>query len=158
MTVRVRSAADRRKEIQVTAAALGIDDAFISELVETFYARTRQHPVLGPIFNDQIGHSWDHHLRMMKDFWASVTMNAGRYSGKPVPAHKKVSAIQPQHFRIWLGLFELTLCELTENSDCIEYFMIRARRIANSLELALFGMPVLGPPRYSSDEGSRHER
>ena len=154
MTARIRSAADRRREIQETAAALGINDAFISDLVETFYARTRQHPVLGPIFNNQIGDNWDHHLGMMKDFWASVTMNAGRYSGKPVPAHQKVSTIKPQHFQIWLGLFELTLSELTENADCIDYVMVRARRIAKSLQLALFGMPGLGPPNLN--EGVAH--
>lgn len=44
MTMRVRSADDRRREIQENATRLGIDEAFISDLVERFYARVRAHP------------------------------------------------------------------------------------------------------------------
>ncbi len=89
MTYRIRSAEERRAEIQANAARLGIDDAFISDLVETFYARVRAHPRLGPIFNGEID-DWPAHLAKLKDFWASVALNAGRYSGKPVPAHMKL--------------------------------------------------------------------
>jgi hemoglobin len=101
----IRSASERRQAIRENAAALGIDDAYISTLVETFYDRVRAHPVLGPVFNDAIRDNWPEHLGRMKDFWASVALNAGRYSGKPVPAHKKHASIQPQHFILWLGLF-----------------------------------------------------
>ena len=67
--------------------------------VESFYQRIREHPILGPIFNDAIGDNWPHHLAQMKNFWASVTMNMGRYSGQPVPAHKKhLGSIQKWHF------------------------------------------------------------
>ena len=61
-TFRVRSAAERRQEIQDAAAALGIDDGYISTLVETFYARIRAHDALGPIFAAEIGDDWAPHL------------------------------------------------------------------------------------------------
>jgi hemoglobin len=142
-TIRVRSAAERREEIQREAARLGIDDAYISLLVETFYERIRAHALLGPIFGHEIGDDWGPHLAKMKDFWASVAMNAGRYSGKPVPAHTKLTDLQPWHFGVWLGLFEQTLKDTAPHPEAVPYFMERARRIAQSLEFAISGLPPL---------------
>lgn len=142
-TIRVRSAAERRAEIQAEAARLGIDDAYISRLVETFYERIRAHALLGPIFDNEIGDNWGPHLAKMKDFWASVAMNAGRYSGKPVPAHTKLTDLQPWHFGVWLGLFEQTLKDTAPHPEAVPYFMERARRIAQSLEFAISGLPPL---------------
>ncbi|MEE2877447.1 MAG: group III truncated hemoglobin [Pseudomonadota bacterium] len=139
MTYQIRSAEDRRRAIQENAARLGIDDAFISRLVETFYARVRAHDRLGPIFNGEID-DWDEHLAKLKDFWASVAMNAGRYSGKPVPAHMKLDGITKQDFQTWLGLFHTTLNEIAPEEETVVYFMQRAERIAQSLQLAMFGL------------------
>lgn len=83
--MRVRTAEERRREIEATAARLGVDDDYISLLVDSFYGRVRAHPQLGPIFDERIGDNWDDHLARMKDFWASVAMNAGRYSGSRFP-------------------------------------------------------------------------
>lgn len=143
MSFRIRTADERRQEIQAHAAALGIDDAFIDELVDTFYTRIQAHPDLGPIFNRSITEGWPHHLARMKDFWASVALSAGRYSGKPVPVHTKLSGVSQEHFKMWLGLFERTLSELAPNQDIVPYFMERAERIAQSLQFAMFGLPAL---------------
>lgn len=139
---RLRSAQERRTEIRANAEALGIDHAYISMLVDTFYGRVQEHELIGPIFNDAIS-DWPHHLKQMKAFWASVALNAGEYSGKPVPAHQKHSTIQPWHFNIWLGLFEQTLKDTAPTPGAVTYFMERAERIAKSLQLALFGIPGL---------------
>lgn len=138
MTIPVRSAADRRLEIEANAAAMGIDDAYVSLLVEAFYERIRADSVLGPVFNDAIGDAWPIHLSKMKDFWASVAFNAGRYSGKPVPAHKKHTTIHRSHFDLWMGLFRQTLEETAPTPAAVDYFMERAERIARSLKMALF--------------------
>tara|TARA_R110000782_G_scaffold124977_3_gene216597 strand:- start:447 stop:890 length:444 start_codon:yes stop_codon:yes gene_type:complete len=137
----LRTAEERRREIQLNADRMGIDDAYISELVETFYARVRADATLGPIFNKEIGDNWGPHLARMKDFWASVAMNAGRYNGKPVPAHQKLTGVTASHFQIWLGLFRQTLEDTAPSADAIPYFMERAERIARSLQLAMFGLP-----------------
>lgn len=142
MTYRVRSAEARRAEIQAHAAAMGIDDAFISHLVESFYQRVRAHDVLGPIFNNAV-EDWDAHMPNMKDFWSSVAMSTGRYSGKPVPAHQKLTGVSKDDFAIWLGLFEQTLHDIAPSPDVVPYFMERAQRIAESLKLAMFTLPSL---------------
>jgi hemoglobin len=138
MTLRIRSAEDRRREIQENAARLGIDEAFISDLVDAFYTRVRAHPLLGPVFEGEIGDYWGPHLATMKDFWSSVAMNTGRYSGKPFPAHMKLTGITPAHFNIWLALFRLTLEDLTSNAETVDYFMERSNRIARSFQLGMF--------------------
>ena len=139
MTYQIRSAGERRQAIRDEAARLGIDDAFISTLVETFYARVRVHPALGPIFERDV-EDWDAHLEKLKDFWASIAMNAGRYSGKPVPAHMKLEGMRPEHFGQWLGLFLLTLEDISPSQETVDYVMERAERIAQSLQLAMFGL------------------
>lgn len=133
------TARERRQQIQARALAMGIDDAFVSLLVETFYQRIRKHDVLGPIFEQAIGENWNPHLARMKDFWASVAYNAGRYSGKPVPAHVKLTHVEEWHFAVWLGLFRQTLQDIAPNAKVVSYFMERAERIAESLRLAMFG-------------------
>tara|TARA_R110000787_G_scaffold116269_1_gene226390 strand:- start:640 stop:1083 length:444 start_codon:yes stop_codon:yes gene_type:complete len=142
----LRTADERRREIQQNADRMGIDDAYISELVETFYGRVRADATLGPIFDKEIGDNWGPHLARMKDFWASVAMNAGRYNGKPVPAHTKLTGMTASHFQIWLGLFRQTLEDTAPSAEAVPYFMERAERIAKSLQLAMFGLPNL-PPR-----------
>lgn len=148
---RLRSAEERRTEIQAKAAALGIDEAYVSLLVETFYERIRAHELMGPIFETAIGDRWGPHLETMKAFWASVALNAGLYSGKPVPAHTKLTKVQPWHFNIWLALFEQTLKDTAPTPGAVTYFMERAERIAKSLQLAMFGIPGLNKGGSNAD-------
>jgi len=142
MTYRVRSAEDRRAEIQAHAAELGVDEAFISRLVETFYERVLAHATLGPIFAAAV-EDWDEHLPKMKDFWSSVALSTGRYNGKPVPTHQALNNVSEADFSIWLSLFEETLEDIAPSPPVVPYFMERAQRIAQSLKLAMFGIPGL---------------
>jgi len=137
----IQSAEIRRAQIQSKAMGMGIDDDYISLLVDTFYEKIQHNDRIGPIFEEAIGDNWDSHLAKMKDFWASVALNAGRYSGKPVPKHQKLSKAQPVHFEIWLTLFRETLEATAPSPAVVGYFMERANRIAQSLELAMFGVP-----------------
>ena len=150
METRIRTAEERRVEIEAAASAMGIDEAYISLLVDTFYARIREHGVLGPIFADKIGGDWGPHLARMKDFWASVALNAGRYSGRPVPKHKALTSVEPGHFALWLALFRATLDDTAPTREAADYFMKRAERIAESLKLAMFSLPVLNAPAQTA--------
>jgi len=143
---RIRSAEERRQDILDQAAALGIDEAYISTLVEIFYTSVRAHQVLGPVFETAI-QDWPPHLATMKTFWASVALGAGTYSGKPVPAHAKHRHIQQWHFNLWLALFEQTLRDTAPKPGAVAYFMERANRIAQSLQFAMFGLP--GMPEHN---------
>jgi hemoglobin len=116
-----------------------VSEQFISELVERFYQQVREDQALGPIFARHIGDNWDQHLMRMKDFWSSVVLRAGRYSGRPVPKHQALQEVQPEHFERWLELFSETLAELAPSQEVIVIFEERAQRIATSLQAAMFG-------------------
>ncbi|MEZ5915739.1 MAG: group III truncated hemoglobin [Parvularculaceae bacterium] len=141
MDTNVRSAGERRAQLQLDAASIGIDEAFISLMVDEFYTRVRENPLIGPIFDDAIGDNWTAHLAKMKLFWASVALNAGLYSGKPMDAHRRLEGVQPWQFNIWQALFRATLDDIAPTPAVKLYFVERAERIAQSLQLGMFGVP-----------------
>lgn len=142
MNEQVKSPAQlHREKVQRDALRIGIDEDYISVLVDTFYDRIRSHQMLGPIFADAIGSNWQPHLDKMKQFWSSVARNTGQYSGKPVPAHQKLTQVQQQHFAIWLDLFAQTLADTAPTPQAADYFMERAQTIARSLQMAMFDRP-----------------
>ncbi len=142
MTEQIKTHAQlHREQVQHEALKIGIDDEYISILVDDFYDRIRSHQILGPIFADAIGSNWQPHLKKMKDFWSSVAMSTGRYNGQPVPAHQKLTQVQQHHFSIWLDLFRQTLIETAPSPQAVDYFMERAQRIARSLQMAMFDRP-----------------
>ncbi len=127
-------------ETNVQPVASVIDDATISRLVRAFYARVRKDPDLGPIFETAIGDHWDRHLDLMTDFWSSVMLTSGSYSGNPMVKHIRQRAIRPAHFTQWLALFDDTARQLF-TPGCAESFIVKANNIARSLQLGMFFQP-----------------
>ena len=110
----------------------------IKAQVDAFYARVRRDPVLGPVFAEAIpDDAWPAHLEKMYAFWSSVMLTSGRYKGDPVSTHRKVTAIEPPMFGNWLDLFEATAGELFV-PEIAGQFACKARRIAESLKIAMF--------------------
>jgi len=131
---------EKSKQQQTKLAELGVDDKYIRLLVNDFYTKIRTDPVIGKIFNDIIQDNWDKHLIRMQDFWSSLILNSKRYRGNPMEMHKKIPAIDPKHFPIWLRYFQETLDETSDSPEVIEFFMTRAERIATNFQLSLFGL------------------
>ncbi|PWR22131.1 group III truncated hemoglobin [Zavarzinia compransoris] len=118
----------------------GIDDEGLRRLVAAFYARVRLDAELGPIFNGAIA-DWPAHLATLGDFWSSVMHAGGRYRGNPLAAHLKHAAtITPAHFERWLALWQATAEEVAP--EAAGALQAKARRIAESLQLALFYRPA----------------
>ena len=142
--------AARTDEIRERAAAemkaIGVDEAFISDLVETFYARVLADPALGPVFDARLAGRWPEHMAKMKAFWSSVAFRTGAYGGKPVQAHLGVAGMTPDLFPQWLALFSTTLDEMAPGEEAKAWFMATAERIARSLTLSLFYNPALDDP------------
>jgi hemoglobin len=124
-----------------------VTEATIRALVDGFYARVRCDPTLGPIFANAIANdAWPAHLEKMYAFWSSVLLTSGRYKGNPVDTHRKVAGVEPAMFDNWLDLFEATAAELFV-PEVASRFASAARRIAESLKLALFFRPNHSWPR-----------
>ena len=148
------AAGARRGALKAQAAELGIDEDFVSDLVDAFYARVRGHETLGPIFAAKITGDWAPHLAKMKQFWASVAMSAGVYSGDPAEAHRRLEGVKPANFATWLALFAETLDSLTANPAVKAHFMERADRIAYSLQLMMFPFQDVPPPAGRARPGA----
>ena len=117
-----------------------ITDAMIADLVETFYGRVRQDPLLAPVFTRV--EDWE------RAFWSSVVLMSGRYHGQPMQAHFPLS-IEPRHFDRWLALFEQTTTDVCPPAAAA-VFMEKARRIADSFEMAIAGRcGEIARPRHS---------
>ena len=93
MNNQVKSPAQlHREQVQHEALKIGIDEDYISVLVDTFYDRIRSHEVLGPIFADAIGSNWEPHLEKMKQLdteierFSGLELTGSSYSGVGIPA------------------------------------------------------------------------
>ncbi|MGI4861545.1 MAG: group III truncated hemoglobin [Janthinobacterium lividum] len=103
----------------------------IADLVHAFYAKVRSDALLGPVFNAHIG-DWDHHLARIADFWSSVLLGTGRYTGTPMQKHAMLPELRPELFERWLTLFDETAA-LQPNRELATRAGMAARRIASSL-------------------------
>jgi len=126
--------ARRQSLVAEIMQATGINEEMIRQLVHRFYQRAREDDLIGPVFNSRV-QDWDAHLARLCDFWSSVTLMSGRYHGQPMVAHASLP-IEPQHFDRWLQLFAQTAREVCPE-PASRYFIERAQRIADSLELGI---------------------
>jgi hemoglobin len=129
--VRKHAAAARARKL-AAAAEIGIDDAFVSRMVEDFYARIRVDALLGPIFAARIA-DWPPHLARMKAFWRSILHGSGEFSGNPMAKHLAIAGLGEMHFAHWLELFFATLRDLERDPQATNLVGNRARMIADSL-------------------------
>ena len=127
------------RRTKITAAIVertGIDEAMIVRVVHTFYGKVRADQFLGPIFDERIA-DWDSHLQRMCAFWSSIALMSGVYHGRPMEKHLPLP-VDSRHFNRWLALFEETAREVCP-PIAAEYFIERAHRVAESLELGIAG-------------------
>ena len=125
-----------RAEKMAHAKAVGIDDALISQLVERFYDTVRKDDLLGPIFAANVS-DWTPHLARMKDFWASITLESGRFHGNPMLKHIAIGGLEQAHFERWLVLWDQALREVAPSAAASDTFRTAAKRIARSLLMGI---------------------
>lgn len=136
--VAAQTALETRKRLQDEARALGIDEAYIDHLVDAFYVKVRAHPELGPVFDDVVQHDWPGHLQKMKLFWHSIALRTGTYRGNPMILHTSLNNAKPEHFTIWMELFDETLRESAPNEQVHRYFLKFAEDMGDRLSRAMF--------------------
>ena len=111
-----------------------ISESEISTLVDAFYTKVRLEPTIGPIFNEQV-EDWPTHLALLKSFWCSALLGTGTFKGNPLQTHLKL-ALEPAHFRVWLGLFAKTASETLSPSHAA-MIVAKSEGIARNFQLAL---------------------
>jgi hemoglobin len=134
-----QAAQQKRRELLEAARGIGVSEEYISDLVEAFYVRVQADDELGPVFDHVVNGRWPEHLAKMKRFWSSVALRSAIYEGKPMVAHKALTEARPEHFVIWMRLFEQTLRDTAPSEAVVDYFMGFARTMAARLQSAMFG-------------------
>lgn len=115
----------------------GLDEAMVRSVVDAFYARVRRDDVLGPVFNRVIPPDhWPAHLDTITDFWSSLMLGTGRYTGRPMPKHLAIPELGDVHFERWLRLFRQTAEDLCPR-DAAALFVERAETIGNNFRVRL---------------------
>ncbi|MGQ9367161.1 group III truncated hemoglobin [Azospirillum sp. A39] len=120
----------------------------IAELVDRFYARARQDPLLAPIFAAAVA-DWDEHLAVIRGYWVRHLLagphgrgqghGQGGGGGGMFMAHA-VLPLEPAHFDRWLALFRET-AEAILPPDVAEQAMAQAEHAAASLKAGMFTVP-----------------
>ncbi len=106
--------------------------ADIAVVVDHFYARAMQDPVIGYLFE---GLDLPKHLPTIHDFWENILFRTGAYKGGMMYKHLMLDARKPlrlEHFQRWLELFVTTIDELFagENANTMKQF---AYSVANTI-------------------------
>ena len=83
----------------------------IKLLVDSFYGKVRENPMLKDIFNTIIQDRWPEHLSKMYSFWQTVLLEEHTYYGSPFVPHAKLP-VELEHFDKWLLLFNATVDDL----------------------------------------------
>ncbi|MDB6182025.1 group III truncated hemoglobin [Paracoccus fistulariae] len=123
-----------------------VSEAQIEQVVARFYAQVRRHPVLGPVFNGHI-HDWPRHEIKIAHFWKKSILHQRGYDGNPMRVHREAGDVTPQHFPVWLDLFDRTLRD-TLPPEAAAGWSLLAHRIGRGLSLGLqeFQRPKDAPP------------
>jgi hemoglobin len=73
---------------QHRSGAAGLTEPLVRKVIFSFYDKVRHDPVLGPVFADAIGDSWDAHIERIMQFWLTATRLGRGYDGRNfMPAH-----------------------------------------------------------------------
>ena len=119
------------------AAAAGLTEPLVRQVVLSFYEKVRGDAVLGPVFAAAIGGDWDPHIERIMLFWLTATQLKRGYDGRNfMPAHLKNPAIRPDQLPRWLELFRETAagqCTPQAASALVDI----AERMAETLAISL---------------------
>lgn len=117
------------------------DRADVAVLVDAFYRRVFEDPMIGPIFTDVARMDLDHHLPIITDFWDTVLFNAQRYRRDLLQLHLALNRrfpLEAKHFERWLALWVATVDELYAGRKA-ELAKTQGRRIAGSIYRRVHG-------------------
>lgn len=119
-----------------------ITEESIRAMVDLFYQRVREDPVLGPVFEHHLAERWHLHMPRMYAFWTKVLLGTAEFQGNVFGKHMALDGIGKEHFVHWLALFRQTAEETHGQAEAQEIMTV-AERIATSLQLGYFGERVV---------------
>jgi len=91
----------------------------IETMVIGFYLRILEDKLLGPYFVEALGDDirskrWAAHLKILVDFWASITIDDNSYHGSALFPHLSMEGLDEEVFKQWLRYFFSTVDSIYE--------------------------------------------
>ncbi|MDT8856879.1 group III truncated hemoglobin [Paracoccaceae bacterium Fryx2] len=123
----------------------------IDRVVTAFYIEVRRHPVLGPVFATHV-QDWPAHEAKISRFWHNAILRSGGYEGRPQVVHREAAEVLPEHFPIWLALFDATAARLLAPQAAASWGAM-AHRLGHAFRIGVedarcqVGGPVGGMPK-----------
>jgi hemoglobin len=113
--------------------------ADIKLLIDRFYERVVQDPMIGFIFTETFKVNWAKHLPVMYSFWENTLFFTGNYAGNPMMIHRRIHErvhLVPEQFDRWVTLFCATADHLFEGEKT-ELAKQRAQSIATIMKIKI---------------------
>jgi hemoglobin len=107
----------------------------IDRVVQVFYAAIRRHETLGPVFGGHV-RDWPTHEAKIAGFWKKAILYQPGYDGNPMQVHMAAGDVRPEHFAIWLALFDETLRRTLPAEPAAQWSAL-AHRIGRGLRLGV---------------------
>jgi hemoglobin len=107
-------------------------EADIKILVDTFYRKVIEDPIIGFFFTTVVPISWEKHIPVMYTFWGSILLGNQTYHDNPMMKHillDKKSQLTEVQFDRWLELWETNVNENFSGNTANEA-ILRAKMIA----------------------------
>jgi hemoglobin len=120
-----------------------LDRADIERLARAFYAKAFDDTMIGYLFTDVAELDLEAHLPRITDFWETVLLGTGSYSGGAFAVHQQLNELSPLrggHFERWITLWSQTIDELFAGPTA-EQAKTHARRVARAFHRRLQGLP-----------------
>ncbi|QNP48332.1 group III truncated hemoglobin [Diaphorobacter aerolatus] len=118
----------------------------LRRLVESFYDDVYKHPLLGPVFQMELGQRRETHLSRMVDFWSTVMLGNRSFRGNLVQRHMQLKNVSPAHFDAWIQLWALHTTDRFDHATTS-----KLRRVAYDIGRQLFAS-------YFDTRSSPHSR
>lgn len=100
----------------------------IEKMVDLFYEELLKDQVIASFFTNT---NWEHHKKVMSDFWENIIFYSGTFGGNPMAKHlelKKRIPFNKQHFKKWLQVFERVINKNFTGKNA-EIAIIKAKEI-----------------------------
>ncbi len=111
----------------------------IDTVVTEFYARVREDETLAPVFFQSLPplpKVWMEHEEKIAAFWRNAILFERSYSGNPQKVHGEREAVEPEHFAVWLALFDEVLKEKLHPEQAAAWSNL-AHRIGRGLKMGV---------------------
>jgi len=127
---------------------IAVTEAQIDRVVARFYSAVRREPSLAPIFAAHVT-DWPAHEEKIGRFWRNALLLQRSYDGNPMQVHQAAGNVHPEHFPIWLELFDRVLAEELPG-DLAQSWSALAHRVGRGLSYGLTPKNAAGAiPRLS---------